>query len=742
MTEGLSNTPSDSIEVGQTFAGKYTVTRKIGEGGFGSVYLVENEVGWKLALKVLHGEVGATEANRKRFLREMSLARELVHENSVPVRDAGVESGRLYYTMDFVAGEDMGAVIKREHPIAPERIVSWGVQVLRFLAYFHGRGYVHRDLKPANLMLMKQAGVEHVRVLDLGIAKAIQAEDTTMLSQGLILGTPPYMSPEHLLGDAIDYRTDLYALGVILYEAACGARPFRAPTVRRLREQIITAEPPPIVAGRPDFPEGLEGAIFRALEKDPENRYSDAAAFLAELERAGGGGGAGSLRTLNDGTTLAVTSVGAGRRRRRGVLWLTLGALALAVVTWLAFVATRDAKSGSELGAATSGPEVEGQPASGPEVDPAQPAGGEGDEEQTPDAAEPAPDPKDTKQEPDEDRDPPETKPGLVLPGSLTASGAERSEGGANEPTTPPVSEGSPETGNVAAIDPGRVLTELGLSSMSESAVDRWGYDLATPVAHDETDMVLHLVPATDRVEGHEAGFRLGAIAGDAHADPRRELPVAVVRIARPYYMAETEVTHAQWERVASTASLPRRAYASWNRSFDAGAGEHFLRAEFLQHPVVGISWEAALAFCAVHPGMGLPTEAQWSWVCRLEAPADLYLWGSAYSAGRGRANARHGDGLDEHTHTAPARSLERSRIGLFGLMGNVNEYCHASPHLPPIVPGDTALYTVARGGSWKDGAEDQRISRRFASKRTEGSDCVGFRVVLEIPASVALPGD
>src|SRR5262249_279665 len=149
------------------FDGKYKVQRLLGQGGFGAVYLVRNEeVDWLLALKLLHPDISGSELFRKRFVREMNLAHDLIHENSVPVRDAGVADGRLFYTMDFVEGRTMAEVIASEGRIEPARAVGWILALLKFLEFLHGKGYLHRDLKPANLMIEATEGGERVRVLD------------------------------------------------------------------------------------------------------------------------------------------------------------------------------------------------------------------------------------------------------------------------------------------------------------------------------------------------------------------------------------------------------------------------------------------------------------------------------------------------------------------------------------------------------------------------------------------------
>ncbi len=320
---------ADELQPGERFA-KYTIERKLGRGGFGAVYLVENDLGMRFALKVLHTAVAENELNRKRFLREMHIAMGITHENSVPVRDADLWKNRLYYTMDYIQGRPLNEVLqeKPDRRVHPVRAFEWCGQVLRYLEFLHQRGFVHRDLKPANLMLEVQGGAERIRVLDLGIAKALTPDDgATVLTAGLIVGTPAYMAPEHLCGDEVDRRADLYAIGVILYECLAGCRPFEAPTLLQLRQLVLDEPPPALPELVPGFPRAVWDVIARALAKDREKRFPDAATFRSEL--------AAAMRVLprewERETSVTIEAPGrtSSPRGRRTVL-LTLGGFLLA----------------------------------------------------------------------------------------------------------------------------------------------------------------------------------------------------------------------------------------------------------------------------------------------------------------------------------------------------------------------------------------------------------------------------
>ena len=352
---------SDELQPGERFA-KYTVERKLGHGGFGAVYLVENDLGMRFALKVLHSAVAVDAENRKRFLREMHIAMGISHENAVPVRDADMWKDRLYYTMDYVQGLPLDEVLRRlpDSRAHPARVIEWCRQLLRFLEFLHRRGFIHRDLKPANMMLEIDGGVERIRVLDLGIAKALTADaGTTLLTSGMIVGTPAYMAPEHLCGDAIDHRIDLYATGIILYECLAGVRPFRAPTVQQLRQAVLDQAPRPVSEFVPGLPSILWKILDRALQKEPNARIPDAATFLRELDAA-------ALVVPKDlalATTLPLEPTPATvARKRQRILAFSLGGVLLAAAAtagwklWIAGETTDPLENGTESNVVQSEP--------------------------------------------------------------------------------------------------------------------------------------------------------------------------------------------------------------------------------------------------------------------------------------------------------------------------------------------------------------------------------------------------
>ncbi len=273
--------------VGTTIDGKYRVLELLGAGGFGVVYKVEFlllDEKKIFALKVLHPSLSADATVRKRFLREARLAMSLAHENAVLVRELGeTDDGLLYFTMDYCAGESLKTVLARDRVLPASRALSLTRQILSVVNAAHEQGIVHRDLKPENIFIERDAqGRDRVKVGDFGLAKTLhtRCEDIT---QGGIVGSPRYMSPEQFAGGELDERTDIFSVGMILYEMLYGSIPQDA--------QLDDTEG---LLARPDCDESrVTGAVFdvlrRALAKDVDRRFRTAAKFIEAIDRVSAG---------------------------------------------------------------------------------------------------------------------------------------------------------------------------------------------------------------------------------------------------------------------------------------------------------------------------------------------------------------------------------------------------------------------------------------------------------------------
>ncbi len=284
-----------------TSIGNYQIQRLIGEGGMGKVYLAEHPgIGRLAAVKVLTPSDAADPQIVSRFITEARAANAIRHPNIVDIYDSGVlEGGTPYIVMEFLDGEALKDALLRG-PLPLDDAIDWGCQIAEALAAAHAHEVVHRDLKPDNLILVadpRHLGKKQVKVLDFGIAK-LQHRTLDQVHQtrtGSLLGTPLYMSPEQCMSQKnIDARTDIYSLGVILYEMVAGRRPFDGEGVYAVISMHINEPPVSPIAYRPDLPRDLEAIIMQALAKAPADRQESMAVLLSQLEMTRGNAAASS----------------------------------------------------------------------------------------------------------------------------------------------------------------------------------------------------------------------------------------------------------------------------------------------------------------------------------------------------------------------------------------------------------------------------------------------------------------
>jgi tetratricopeptide (TPR) repeat protein len=278
---------ADSMQTGQRFGTRYTILKKLGAGGMGSVYQAWDEsLGIAVALKVIRAdssispeEVRQLEA---RFKRELLLARQVTHPNVVRIHDLGELGSTKYLTMAYVEGADLATMLRREGRVPVPRALTIMKQVAEGLAAAHAAGVVHRDLKPANVMI---DGEGRALLTDFGIARSVDT-GTLHTAPGSVVGTLEYMAPEQARGEAVDRRTDVYSLGLIFYEMLAGGRP-RLTGSGGLAELLSRIEkgPPPIGSVAPDVPPPVQAIVTRCLEQDPAERYASAGELLDELNR-------------------------------------------------------------------------------------------------------------------------------------------------------------------------------------------------------------------------------------------------------------------------------------------------------------------------------------------------------------------------------------------------------------------------------------------------------------------------
>src|SRR5881296_2557611 len=323
--------------------GHYRIESLIGVGGMGEVYLARDErLGRKAALKLLPDSLTIDETQLSRFKNEARSASALNHPNILTVYEIGAEGDRLFIATEFIEGITLRASIACGR-MNPNAAVEIAVQVASALAAAHDAGVVHRDIKPENIMLRPDG---YVKVLDFGIAKLTEqrrasdnhrVEPTTLLQTrpGLVLGTAHYMSPEQARGQKVDVRTDIWSLGVVLYEMVEGSPPFRGETPSDCIASILTTEPAPLSGVLPDVPLKLESILHKALRKNSDERYQTIKEMLADLRILKGELEADS--SLSQTKARAESIVSKIKRHKRGVLLTVAVALLAAAAVAYSF---------------------------------------------------------------------------------------------------------------------------------------------------------------------------------------------------------------------------------------------------------------------------------------------------------------------------------------------------------------------------------------------------------------------
>ncbi|MDH5467337.1 MAG: protein kinase [Candidatus Aminicenantes bacterium] len=287
-SEDISSLPTKTIETpateltrGTTFASRYEIIEELGKGGMGEVYRVEDKkIKEEVALKLIKPEIASDKRTIERFSNELRMARKIAHRNVCRMFDLGEEQGMHYITMEYVSGEDLRSFIRRSRQLTVGTAVTIAKQVGEGLAEAHRLGVIHRDLKPGNIMIDRDG---NARIMDFGIARSLKSKGVT--GAGVMVGTPEYMSPEQVEGLEIEQRSDLYSLGVILYEMVTGKIPFAGETPLSIAMKHKSEKPQDPSEVNPQIPEGLSRVILRCLEKDKEKRYRTAEEFLSELSK-------------------------------------------------------------------------------------------------------------------------------------------------------------------------------------------------------------------------------------------------------------------------------------------------------------------------------------------------------------------------------------------------------------------------------------------------------------------------
>jgi eukaryotic-like serine/threonine-protein kinase len=289
--------PADPFIGREILGGQFQIVQKIGTGGMGSVYKASQpEMNRMVAIKILHPKLANRKDLTSRFRREARAMSQLSHPNTVKVFMYGEleEDGSLYIVMEMLEGRNLNQTVRKDGPMPPERAIPVLMQVCGALQEAHEMGIVHRDLKPENIFLSTQGGIkEYPKVLDFGLAKVTERQmrpgSIILTQEGMVFGTPEFMSPEQAQGKTLDARSDIYSLAVILYEVLTGKLPFEAKTPMEYIQKHVMEPPIPLcqrVTGK-SFDPGLEAVLTTALAKKPEDRYQTAVEFAEALRPYG-----------------------------------------------------------------------------------------------------------------------------------------------------------------------------------------------------------------------------------------------------------------------------------------------------------------------------------------------------------------------------------------------------------------------------------------------------------------------
>ncbi|AUX40142.1 uncharacterized protein SOCE26_015390 [Sorangium cellulosum] len=289
--------------IGTTFDHRYKIERLLGEGGMGYVYLARHKViDKRVAVKVLRAELARDREIFERFVQEARAASSIGNPHIVDISDFGdLPDGSTYFVMEYLEGVSLAQIIDSPNELPMDKVCHIALQLSAGLAAAHEAGIIHRDLKPDNVFVVSRGSdPSFVKILDFGIAKVSTSTTTKLTRAGAVFGTPHYMSPEQAAGAPIDHRTDIYSLGVMLYELVSRQLPFNADNFMGILTQHMYKAPVPIRAlvGGPDCPPGLEAVILKCLSKKPESRYQSMSDLHADLERVRSGGVPGAVAEM------------------------------------------------------------------------------------------------------------------------------------------------------------------------------------------------------------------------------------------------------------------------------------------------------------------------------------------------------------------------------------------------------------------------------------------------------------
>ena len=358
-------------------SGRYRLDSKLGSGGMSTVYLAMDEVlDRPVAIKLLHREISEEADQLERFRREARAAARLSHPNLVGVIDAGEDDGRPYIVFEYIQGRTLKRRLQEEGRLPVDEAVAYAIEIGRGLTAAHARKLVHRDVKPQNVLIDPDG---RAKVTDFGIARSL--EQKGMTATGRVLGTTDYVSPEQAMGVDVDERSDVYSVGVVLYEMLTGDVPFRAETQVGVAMKHVNEPMPDVQSKRPEVSASVAAVVDRATTKDPRDRYGTVAEMVRDLEQtleveaARHGGTSGEATSVLDSVPASRRKL--GRRRRISGPWIAMAIVLLALAAAAVIFADRIDLGGDDDSGGSAPTEIRLSSDASSEFDP------EGDEQET-----------------------------------------------------------------------------------------------------------------------------------------------------------------------------------------------------------------------------------------------------------------------------------------------------------------------------------------------------------------------
>ncbi len=663
--------------------GPYRIIEQLGQGGMATVYKAYHAgLDRYVAIKALHPAFKQDASFVGRFEREARIVAKLDHPNIIPIYDFSEHEGTSYIVIRYIEGTTLKHLLLDGMPTI-DRIQSILHPVTDALAYAHAQGVLHRDIKPSNIIIANDG---HIYLADFGLARMADIGGST-LSQDMLIGTPQYISPEQAKGDPIDARSDLYSLGVVIFEMLTGRVPFSADTPYAVIHDHIYSPLPLPRSINPNLSSSLEQVLLKALAKDPGNRYATATELMTALDEA-----TKSESTVSPRGALT-TGFSLPRVAPAGFISLVaLGVLLIAII--LLGITQGSGRPLPGFLASLQGPTPTAAPI--PTVFPTLPA------------------PTDVAKAIE--------SVALVIPSSTAQLSPTRT---------------APSVANISSVATG---TGLPFSTWTRAATGLTPANTATPepgkqvVASSPT-----VTPVPDMVLVPEGPFWMGKSADDAGASPD-ESPGHFVDL-KAYYIDKYEVSNAQYKKCVDAGVCPLPAGVFSVQSPHMAFGN----PNFDDYSVVFVSQGNASQYC-VWAGKRLPTEAEWEKAARGNADQRIYPWGNTWDGYRANAAQEKPGPLPVHSYTPEGCSP----FGACNMVGNVAEWV-ADYYASNFYADSQKLFSsgalvenpvnwnantgkfVIRGGSFRSDVFDARLSRRRNQAASITMDDVGFRCAADV---------